>query len=551
MIDIRNKDVRDAVGAQLERITESGVFAHADRLSKFLSYTVHATLDPARKSVTQFDIAMDVYDRDDNFDPTTDSLVRVEAGRLRAKLAEYYIDEGKDDPILIELPKGGYEANFEDRNPPKRSHGAATEPPAGRRGAAWLLLAAVAIALVVLAYFLAVDRSSPTDFAGRPETPTIAVLPFANLSDDVEQEYFSDGITEDIITDLSILSGLNVIARTSTFTYKDSPFGIRRIGEELGATHILEGSVQRAGDRLRITAQLIDVESESHLWAERYDRDFGDIFDVQDDVTRRIVGALQVALVGTEQERFAVRTTENIEAYDRFLRAKEQFYQFDERSVRVAINLFTAAIERDPGFAEAHAWKARALTYAYLAGFILSTEAALDPALHHARTAVELAPQSPVAHANLAWARRWNMDIDGALASIETAIGLDPNFSEALLWQSLILSSAGRGDDALNAIERSNRLNPNYGVTSIFALGRAHFELGEFDTALGYFDRVIDRSPSFLPTHVFRLAALEKMGNERAALAERETLARLNADYRESASYRYYQDHVRDRVRAD
>ncbi len=544
VIDIRDEDGRDAVRLQLNRIISGSVFAHAERLCRFLSYIVEATLDPSRDAVSQFDIALDVFDRDESFDPTVDAIVRVEAGRLRAKLAEYYIDEGVADPILIELPKGAYEANFREKASADQTIGATQYAPAG----SWVAASALGLLLLGLAYFFTAERS-PSELAGTSQnTSTIAVLPFVNLSDDPGQEYFSDGITEDIITDLSILSGLNVIARTSSFVYKDSPSGIREIGEELGATHILEGSVQRSGGRVRITAQLIDARSESHLWAERYNREIDDIFEIQDEVSSRIVSALQVALVGTEQSRLGLRTTDSIEAYDTFLRAKEQFYQFDESSIAASIELFSTAIERDPDFAEAHAWKARALTYAYLTGFIPSVELSLDPALHHAQTAVEIEPNLPSGHAILAWVHRWQSNFDEALISIDVAIDLDPNFSEALLWRSLILSEAGRGRDALVAIERSNRLNPNYGVTSIFALGRAHFEMGDFDSALAFLDRGIERNPSFLPTHVYRLAVLEQTQDDEAAMLEREVLENLNPDYQESAVYKFYRDHVSDRV---
>lgn len=497
-------------------------------------------------------MGIDVFDRDETFDPTIDSIVRVEAGRLRSKLTEYYSNVGRDDTVKIELPKGGYAASIQIA-PDRRGTTVAKGTSIYRNKIAALFVGLLVIGAVVgsIRHFLTPQEIMPpgtgaNDASGVQRggrvVPAIAILPFDNLSGESEQEYFSDGITEDIITDLSILSGLKVIARHSTFVYKNKAVSIREVGRKLNVSHVLEGSVRKAGDRVRITAQLIDVETDSHIWADRYDRHLGDVFAIQEEVSKKIVGALEIALTKREEERLVHRATKSIEAHDAFLRGKEQFYRFDAAAVRRSIDLFTTAIERDSSYAEAYAWKSRALVYSFVSGFNPSKEGTVDKALDLARRSIALDDMLPMAHANLAWAQRWNKQIDEAVNGIARAVEIDPNFAEAYLWQSLILSTAGRGEEALEAINRSIRLNPNYGVTSIFAFGRANFALGNLATALDHFNRGIKRNPSFLPNHTFKVFTLELMGNPEAAEIARKDMAEVKPDYARSASYRYFFD---------
>jgi adenylate cyclase len=193
-----------------------------------------------------------------------------------------------------------------------------------------------------------------------PDKPSIAVLPFDNLSGEPEQEYFSDGITDDLITDLSKISGLFVIARNSTFAYKAKPLKIRQIAEELGVRYVLEGSVRKAENRVRINAQLIDATTGGHLWAERYDRHYTDIFELQDEFIGKIVAALTVKLTGAEQAQLARRPTDNLEAYDYYLRAERDVFSEDYSLLPDTLSLYEKAIAFDPNFAEAYAGYARA-----------------------------------------------------------------------------------------------------------------------------------------------------------------------------------------------
>ena len=471
-----------AIRQQLDRLLRSELFSHADRQSRFIKYVVEEELAGRGKRLNQYSIATEVFDRNESFDPLVDSIVRVEARRLRSKLAEYYAEEGQEDDVGIRLPKGCYRVSVR------------VEPPG------------------------ATSARSPgltqTDDSAKP---TVAVLPFDNLSGDSEQEYFSDGITEDIITDLSKISDLLVISRHSTFVYKGKAVGARDISEDLGAQYVLEGSVRKAGEQVRISAQLIDAATDGHVWAERYDRQLDDVFAIQDDVSRKIVQALKLRLTGVEERRLGHKGTSSTEAHDLLLRGQEQFYRFTPDSIERAIELVSESIEADPGYAEAYAWKSRVLIFALIAGIDTTNTGLVDSALELARKAVELDDLLPLAHASLGWALLWDRDISAATAEVTRALNLDPNFADGHCWHSLALSSAGRGEAALDSVERAIQLNPYYTVTYLMALGIAYFTWERYDAALVEFERGIRRSPGYLPNHLFKTASLGLLGRTEEA----------------------------------
>ncbi|MBW4707472.1 tetratricopeptide repeat protein [Roseobacter sp. YSTF-M11] len=529
---------------QLHRILDSDVFAHGERQSRFLRYIVEAALEGRERELSQYAVGIDVFDKNETFDPTTDSIVRVEAGRLRSKLAEYYAHPGLNDRTIISLPKGGYAPMIE--FVPTRMKLPETRPdrPSALSDLTRPVLAALVVAgLAMGAWFYGTSAppGNPPQDAGAGK-PSIAVLPFDNMSTDEDQEYFSDGISEDIITDLSVLSNLRVIARHSTFVYKDRPASIREIGSDLGVHYVLEGSVRRDAGRLRINAQLIDVETEAHVWAERFDRDLTDLFEIQDEVSARVIAALEIALSDQEAERLVHRNTRSLEAHDLFLRGQESFYGFDPSGVREAIALFARATEADPGYAEAYAWQARALTFAFIAGYMPSKLETVDRALALSAKAIEIDAALPMAHANLAWALRWDRQLERAAEVAEKAVALDPNFADGFLWQSLILSSMDEGQGAVEAIDRGFELNPSYSVTYIFALGFAYFAQNDFEAALAQFRRGIRRNPNFLPTALYEMFTLEKLGRTKEARQAHVKLQSTHPRYRQSASYHDYVD---------
>ena len=292
-----------------------------------------------------------------------------------------------------------------------------------------------------------------------PDRPSLAVLPFVNMSGDKDQEYFSDGMTEDLITDLSKIGGIFVISRNSSFSYKGRPVRAEQVSKELGVRYVLEGSVRRAGNRIRITAQLIEGRSGYHVWAERYDRELKDIFALQDEVTEEIVKALSVRLAEGEKERVLSESAESMIAYDLALRGREIETSFNRVDMAQAQELFSRAVSLDPNYGPAHV----GLGWVYINKW--STGATDDPqvldqALDQARQALESTPDLPEAYGLKAWVSLWKKDYDQALALARKAVEMAPNDASALSILASILVWADQPQEALEVIDRATRLNP-------------------------------------------------------------------------------------------
>jgi TolB-like protein/Tfp pilus assembly protein PilF len=295
-----------------------------------------------------------------------------------------------------------------------------------------------------------------------PDKPSLAVLPFDNLSGEPEQEYFSDGITDDLITDLSKISGLFVIARNAAFAYKGKPVKIRQVAEELGVRYVMEGSIRKADSRIRINVQLIDATTGGHLWAERYDRHYTDIFELQDEVIGKIVSALAVKLTGAEQTQLARRPTDNLEAYDYYLRAERDIYSEDYTLLSVTLSLYEKAIALDPNFADAHAGYARAAVDVWRLGYdnVLTGPVARKLAYEAATRALELDANFHRAYSVLGVLQVMDGRYDEAMESAHKAVTLGPNNADAYVNLGIVLMFSGRPSEALAAMETALRLNP-------------------------------------------------------------------------------------------
>jgi adenylate cyclase len=309
--------------------------------------------------------------------------------------------------------------------------------------------------------------------------PSIAVLPFENLGGDKEQDYFADGISEDLITELARFQELNVVARNSSFTYKGRATKVQDVGRELGVRYVLEGSVRKAGNRVRITAQLIDAPTGHHLWAERFDRDVEDLFAVQDEVTQSIVATLAPTLEDTERKRMRnVERTDNLQAYDLALRARELWFRFEQEDNREARRLYERAIELDPDFVRAHA----GLAWTYLIdeqeGWSDAAGEALQRAQDAARKAVQINPASHSAWLIQGWVQRARGELARAAESIERALKLNPNDADSYVFLANVRVSLGQADDAIELCERSfaitSRSQPWHSASYGAALYAAH-----------------------------------------------------------------------------
>jgi len=351
--------------------------------------------------------------------------------------------------------------------------------------------------------------------ARRPETAgrepgaathSIAVLPFTNMSGDPEQEYFSDGISEDIITDLSKIAELTVIARNSSFTYKGRSVDIRAIGRDLGVRSVLEGSIRRAGNRVRITAQLIDATTGGHLWAERYDRDMTDLFAVQDDVTRRIVDALKVTLSPAEKARLSASGTINIDAYDLSLRGREiMLGNTKNRSTfEQATACFLKAIELDPNYAQAYAGLSFAYMFDYQNRWSDDPDGSLPLAKRYAEQAIEKNPREPLARVVAALAATFEKDLDRAKSEVDIALSLNPNLATAYNVLGGIHTYSGEPLEAIPLIERAMRLDPAHSQHYLHFLGTAYLVAGKYETAAA----LLRQRVLFVPGTDFSRAAL-------------------------------------------
>src|SRR5258706_972301 len=334
----------DAIRAVLGRITASSGFATADRMRRFIDFVVNKPLDGEAATVKEYLVGVEVFDRGRDFDPRTDTIVRVEARRLRKKLEEYYAQAGKDEAVYITLPSGSYVPRIEVRNSADAAPG--TSDPGRRRAILWAVCGLAILALLGAAVPLFRKRAAPS-----AETGSVAVLPLVDLSPSKDQEYFCDGISEELINALSAVPSLQVAARTSAFRYKGKADDIRRIGADLGVEYIVEGSVRTAGKQLRITAQLVRVRDGYHVWSRQFDREFSGIFLIQEELARAIASSIGAELGAGVS---FIRTT-NLEAYRLYLEGRHYWRQFIPSSTGQAIEYFQRAITADPSFAPAYA----------------------------------------------------------------------------------------------------------------------------------------------------------------------------------------------------
>jgi adenylate cyclase len=478
------EDEHARIQAWLLRVCSHPLFVHSARQQSLLAFIVNETLAGRSHLLKGYTLGVEVFGRSSDFDPIADSIVRVEVTRLRSKLVEYYASDGREDEVMFELPKGGYAPIIQ----------------LGRK---------------------------PSENAILDARPTLAVLPFANVSDDSAQSYFADGLSDDLITDLSKLSGLLVISRQSSFVYRNSGKRAEDIAAELGVRYLLVGSVRKAAGQVRISAQLVDAQTGGDIWAERYDRDAADIFAVQDDVANCIVEALQLRLTAFERERLGRGGTQSVEAHDALLRGLSEYWHFTPEGCAAAQACFRQSLELDPAYAPAHAWLARSYIFEYSLGWNVHEAQTLEPALVHAKRAVELDDFLPLAHAMLCWVELWLRNVDIAIKEGRRACALDPNDADAHLFLSFTLSAAGCGEEALHHIDQGMRLNPHPSAVYLLALGQAHISLEDYESAFAAFRKGIEINPLFVANHTYLAAYYAFLGREDEAAAAAEAARKL------------------------
>ncbi|HSA71055.1 MAG TPA: adenylate/guanylate cyclase domain-containing protein [Burkholderiales bacterium] len=363
-----------------------------------------------------------------------------------------------------------------------------------------------------------------------PDKPSIAVLPFTNMSGDPEQEYFADGITEDIITDISKISGLFVIARNSSFVFKNRSIDVKEVGGKLGVRHVLEGSVRKVGMKVRINVQLINAETGGHVWAERYDRGLEDILAVQDEVTRRIVGALEVNLTSSELVRREDLGKVNPQAYDYLIRGRSCILQFTAEALVEGRAMLERALAIDAGLAPAYASLAILHCTEYVNGWNNPGADHLERALELAGKACEVNQFEPASHFARAIALMWLRQLDDAERAAQRAIELDPNRAEAYGCRGNVLDFAGQHENAIRLFERALRLDPQFDLW-IHACGRAQFALERFDEAEASFKRRLIRMPRSDVTRAYLAALYGHTGRHEEARQMWRELMAINPKY--------------------
>jgi pentatricopeptide repeat protein len=373
--------------------------------------------------------------------------------------------------------------------------------------------------------------STPSDGAPLlplPDKPSIAVLPFANISGDPEQEYFADGMVEEIITALSRIRWLFVIARNSSFSYKGQHVDVKQVGRELGVRYLLEGSVRKAGQRVRITGQLVDASSGTHLWADRFDGSLEDVFDLQDKVASSVSGVIEPTLEAAEIRRSSERPTTDLTAYDLYLRALPLWGSFEKVRVLQALDLLRQAVERDPHYGPALALAANCHHLLDANGWTDDRETSRREGTGLARSALRVAPDDPDVLASAAFVLGFfGEDIDVAIRLIDRSLMLNPSFARGWMWSAVLRNFAGQPDLAIEHFKTGLRLSPRDRIgNSGTGLGAAHFFCRRFDEAAKILLSSLEQSPSFAVTYRLLASCYAHMGRLDEA---REIVRRLRA----------------------
>jgi TolB-like protein/Flp pilus assembly protein TadD len=361
-----------------------------------------------------------------------------------------------------------------------------------------------------------------------PEKPSIAVLPFENLSGDPDQEYFADGLAEDIITSLSRFHWFFVIARNSSFTYKGRAVDVKQVARELGVQYVLEGSVRKTGNRVRITAQLIDALTGRHVWAERYDRNIEDIFAVQDEVTEAIVAAVAPSFISAEARRIERKTPESLDAWDYAMRGNWHFSRGGREDVAEARRLFEKALELDPKSTLALCGLTFAISFLISNAMVDDADEARRLGLDAARRAVELDENDALAHVALSMSHFMLHEFDPAVAANRQALKLNPNLAAAEAWLAAVLSWRGDADEAVAHAETAMRLNP-YDQHSLWSVGptAAYFGAGRYEEAVKAARKMIDAVPDIPIPWRYLIASLVHLGRIDEARAAKDQLLRI------------------------
>lgn len=525
---------QEAVRAELERIFRNSAFQQSRRRQKFLEFLVSETLAGRGDRLKGYTIAVEVFERPSTFDPLVDPVVRIEAGRLRDKLSGYYAGDGANDPVRIELPKGSYTPLIEIRRTGQGEVAPPTTPAPEPQGVGaplqmalsrvlnhprWHLAAAAALVILATTVGALHLRRAPAPEV--PRNPVIAVMPFTNLGGDPSEEYFSDGLTEDIMTELSRTRDLSVLARNQTFDLKGKSVDVTKLGRDLKADYVLEGSVQRSGSRLRVTAQLIETQVGRHVWADRFDREMSDVLVVQDELVSEIISKLtsSYGVIDQVESRVARRKSpDQVQSYDLVLRAQEVMrMEWSRRTFAEAKTLLTEAVALDPENARAR----REIAYLSALGWVFRLDATPTPReeiLAQAIKSVQLAPNDARARTVLAAVYFWTNQLDLFEHEAAKALDLAPYDAEILATVGCLIAKSGHWERGVPMVEKANALN-SYAAIGWYqsTMGLDAYLKGNHERALAFLRQSPDQDTFYI--YIEYIPVLGQLGRTEEARA--------------------------------
>lgn len=492
---------------QLEAINNSPLFENKNRLKRFLSYVVNETLSGNAKLIKGYTLGLEVFDKDENFNPQTDAIVRVEAGRLRRLLENYYLNEGKNAPILITLPKGKYKPEFNTRED--------------------------------------IENESNSDpifkaAAAPPTGPAIAVLPFEVIGEQKNASIFADGITEEIINQLSLSPSLFVISRKVTSLYKNKTVDIRELSKELETHYVLEGSIRQAGQSVRVNAQLLNGANGAIIWTEKFDYQLTpeNIITVQDEIAAKVsatIGDAYGTIMRTSAIDMKRSSTDFLEAYEAMLRFHDYLFDLSQKTHLKARNSLENAINIDPHYADAWAGLSFLALDEYRFSFNpqLSEEPALIRAQKLAEKAISMSSQFSIAWYALTIIHFHNDELEKFQDNIKMGLSLAPNSPAVLADSGVYLCLMGELEQGLSLVKKAISLNPQHPNWCQFALFHNHFLKGEYEKAKAYVSTI--ETPDWFWPYALQAINFAEIGDMEACEEARKNVLRLYPSFPRNA----------------
>lgn len=476
-------------------------------------------------------------------DPGGICVSKTAFDHIETKLPLGYEFMGEQEVKNIVRPVGAYRVLMEPRvTVAREAQKGRAMPVRGRKAMIAIMAAGLILLMTAAAVWIWRDHLRPpareaASIKGgalpSSEKPSIAVLPFDNMSGDPAQDYIADGISENIISALSNISDMIVIARNSTFTYKGKPVKVQKVGEDLGVRYVLEGSAQTIGNRIRVTAQLIDAATGHHLWSGKYDRDMKDLFVVQDEITQQIIVELQVRLTEGEQARVSRQSTANMEAWNCAVKGLELFERPSRENIARAMDLFQRAVELDPGYV--WAWVRLAWTHLVASKYSPSPSESFKKAVEIARKTVAMDDSDADVHALLGNIYSRQHRYEEAIREGQKALALGPANAQAHVLLAATMNAVGRFDEAMSLVKRAMRLHPHYPAYYLMWLGVAYRMTGHYDEALATYEQLLERSKKgefpLTGAHLFLAEVYAELGQEENARKHAEEVRRLEPGF--------------------